>query len=124
AVAARRASRSGLRVVLVPARPLAQGELRRGIDGREVERERAALARRALEVDLAAEEAGDLAGDREAEAGAAVVPRHRAVGLLEGLEDHLLLVLGDPDAGVPHREPDDPVGFAEPLGVQGLVLGG
>src|SRR5690606_41289786 len=58
AVAARRASRSGLRVVLVPARPLAQGELRRGIDGREVERERAALARRALEVDLAAEEAG------------------------------------------------------------------
>ena len=46
----------------------------------------------ALDVDLAAEQARDLAADREAQAGAAVLAAGRAVGLLERLEDQLLLV--------------------------------
>ena len=50
--------------------------------------------------DLAAEKPRDLAADREAEAGAAVLAARGAVGLLEGLEDDALLVLGDADAGV------------------------
>ena len=67
---------------------------------REVERERAPLPGRAREPDLAAEQAGDLAADRQAEARAAVLPARAAVGLLEGLEDDLLLVSGNADAGV------------------------
>src|SRR5690606_16048496 len=59
---------------------------------RQVERERAALPRGARQADLAAEELGELAADREAEARAAVLARGRAVGLLERLEDDLLLV--------------------------------
>ena len=43
------------------------------VDQRQVEGEGAALARRALEPDLAAEQAGDLAADRQAQAGAAVL---------------------------------------------------
>jgi hypothetical protein len=38
-------------------------------------------------VDLAAEQAGDLSADREAETGSAVAPARRPVGLLERLED-------------------------------------
>ena len=52
------------------------------------------------DVDLAAEQARDLAGDREPEPRAAVAARRRPVGLLERLEDQLQLVVGDPDAGV------------------------
>src|SRR5439155_887031 len=48
--------------------PVAIG--RRLVGQRQVEREGAALAGRALDPDFAAEEAGDLAADREAEAGA------------------------------------------------------
>ena len=58
----------------------------------QVQRERAALARRALEADLAAEQARELAADREAETGAAVLAAGAAVGLLERLEDELLLL--------------------------------
>ena len=43
-------------------------------------------------------------GDGQAQAGAAVLPRGRGVRLLEGLEDPLLLVGRDADAGVAHRE--------------------
>ncbi len=45
---------------------------------RQEQRERAALPDRALEAQLAAEEAGDLATDREAKAGAAVLARRAA----------------------------------------------
>ena len=54
----------------------------------------------AVDAQVAAEQAGDLAADREAEAGAAVLAAGRAVGLLERLEDQPLLVLRDADAGV------------------------
>src|SRR5439155_25925346 len=42
--------------------------------------------------------------DRKAEARAAELPRLRAVGLDEGIEDHVLLARLDPDAGVAHGE--------------------
>ena len=73
---------------------------RRRVHRREEEREGAALARRALGADLAAEQARDLAADREPEAGAAVAAARRAVGLLERLEDQPQLVGRDADAGV------------------------
>ena len=60
-----------------------------------------------VEPDLAAEQPGDLAADGEAEARAAVLAARAAVGLLEGLEDDLLLVAGDADARVGDRERDD-----------------
>ena len=49
-----------------------------------------------VEPDLAAEQPRQLAADRQAEAGAAVLAAGRAVGLLERLEDDLLLVGGMP----------------------------
>ena len=38
--------------------------------------------------------------DRQPQAGAAVMPTDRSIDLLEGLENALLLILGDPDAAV------------------------
>ena len=52
------------------------------------------------QADLAAEQPGDLAADRQAQARAAVLAAGAAVGLLERLEDDLLLVRRDADAGV------------------------
>ena len=46
----------------------------------------------------------ELAGDREAEAGAAVAPGRGAVGLGEGLEEPRLRLGGDADAGVADLE--------------------
>jgi hypothetical protein len=77
------------------------------VDRRQEQRERAALAGVALDAQVATEEARDLATDREAEPGAAVLAARRAVGLLECLEDQALLVLRDADAGVGHRERED-----------------
>src|SRR5207245_3851632 len=72
----------------------------------QVEGERAPLSRLALHHDLAAEQAGDLARDGKAQAGAAVLAAGGPVRLLERLEDDLLLVAGDADARVGHREPE------------------
>ena len=72
-----------------------------------------AFARPRPHLQLAAEQPRDLAADREAEAGAAIFAAGRAVGLLEGLEDQLLLVLGDADAGVGDRDLDRPVDVAQ-----------
>ena len=55
-------------------------------------------------VDRAAEQARQLARDRKAEPGAAVLAADGAVGLAEGLEDRLLLLVGDADAGVGHGQ--------------------
>src|SRR5262249_18591723 len=70
------------------------------------EREGAALAGLAVNVDLATHHLAQPGRDAETEAGSAVSPRRRTVGLLEGLEDGRLLVLGDPDSGIPHGEAD------------------
>ena len=86
-------------------RPTAGPAVRRGrllghVGLGQVERERAPLARRADQADLAAQQPGDLAADRQAQPRAAVLPARAAVGLLERLEDDLLLVRRDADARV------------------------
>src|SRR6185369_5130165 len=76
----------------------------RAVALRQVQREGRALRRRADKADLTAEQTRELAADGQAQASAAVLARGRSVGLLEGLEDDLLLVARDADAGVRHRE--------------------
>src|SRR5262245_52679707 len=51
-------------------------------------------------MDFAAEQVRQLSADREPQAGAAVFAAGAGVGLHEGLENDLLLVLCDADAGV------------------------
>src|SRR5207245_3773597 len=72
----------------------------------QVQGERAPLARLALHLDLAAEQAGDLARDGKAQSGAAVLAAGGPVGLLERFEDDLLLVPGVADARVGHGDPE------------------
>ena len=90
-----------------------RGPGRSDILERQVERERAALARRAVQLDLAAEQIGKLAADRQAEAGAAILAAGAGVGLLERLEDDLLLLGGNADAGIGDLEGDDGGGLAQ-----------
>mmetsp|Transcript_15772 Transcript_15772/g.43678 ORF Transcript_15772/g.43678 Transcript_15772/m.43678 type:complete len:281 (+) Transcript_15772:1423-2265(+) len=66
--------------------------------------EHRALARRAAQADLAAHQRGQLAADGQAQAGAAITPRRRFVGLRERLEQALLLVERDARAGVGHLD--------------------
>ena len=54
----------------------------------------------------AAQQAHKLAGDRKAQAGAAIFAADRAIGLAEGLEHALLLFLRYADAGVGHAKRD------------------
>ena len=101
------------RVGRLPRRRAARALARAATIGlRQVEREHAARARRADQPDLAAEQLGELARDGQAQAGAAVLAAGRAVGLLERLEDDLLLVGRDADAGVAHLEGDHALGCA------------
>ena len=72
----------------------------------ELEPERAAAARLALGADRSAHQLDQLAGDREAEAGAAVVARRRGVGLRERLEHAVERSRVDADAGVGDLEAD------------------
>ena len=58
----------------------------------------------AVQADFAAQQTRQLPRDGQPQAGAAVFAAGGAVGLLEGLEDQLLLVLGDAHAGVGDRE--------------------
>jgi len=74
--------------------------------------------------DLAAEQPGDLPADGEAQPRAAVLPARPGVGLLERLEDHLQLVVGDADARVGDRERQHPAGAAEHRVVGGPAAGG
>ena len=78
-----------------------------GVMQRQVQREDAALAVHARQLDLAAEQHRQLAADGQAEAGAAVLARRAGIGLLEGLEDQALLFGRDADAGVLHGEGHD-----------------
>ena len=64
------------------------------------EEERRALARRALDRQVAAHQARQPPADHEPEARAAVLPGRRAVGLRERLEQPRLLLRGNADAGV------------------------
>ena len=93
---------------------LAGGDARAGPRGRradiglgQVEGEGAAQPGHAAQLDLTAQQAGQLAADRQAEAGAAVLAAGAGVGLLECLEDDPLFFLRDADAGVRHLERHD-----------------
>src|SRR5208283_3879217 len=61
-------------------------------------------SRRAAEPNLTAEQAREFAADGESETGAAVLAAHAAVGLLERLENDLLLVGRNTDSGIADRE--------------------
>src|SRR5688572_19826084 len=69
------------------------GELRR-------EPERGSLAEVAVHPDVAAHLLHELATDRETQARAAVLPRGRAIGLDEGIEEFRLHLWGDADAAI------------------------
>src|SRR5262249_11382471 len=71
---------------------------------RQIEREARAYARRTAQVDLAAEQVRQLATDRKPETGATILTAGAGVRLHEGLEDHLLLLERDADAGIRHLE--------------------
>ena len=78
-----------------------------GRDERQVDGEDAAHAGFALKPDLASEQPRELAADRQAEAGAAVLAARGAICLRKRLEDRLLLVERDADSGVDDAESDD-----------------
>ena len=84
--------------------PLDAGRLAdraRRVDLRQIERERAALARAGSTRRISPpSKPRQLAADGQAQAGAAVLAAGAAVGLLERLEDDLLLVRRNADAGV------------------------
>ena len=71
---------------------------------RQREVERAAPADLALEPDLPAHHLDQAGRDRQAQPGAAVLAGRRGVGLGERLEEPLLLLGGDADAGVADGE--------------------
>src|SRR5262245_46892148 len=80
---------------------------------RQIERERAALIRRAAEPDLAAEESRQLSADRQAKSGAAVLSARASIGLLECFENNLLLLRRNSDARVAHRERNHRLGAVQ-----------
>ena len=68
--------------------------------GLDLGAEAGAVARHAGEAQPTAHHLGQLPGDRETEPGAAIAPRHRIVGLGEGLEEIFLGTFGNADAGI------------------------
>src|SRR5258706_172586 len=74
---------------------------------REIECEGTSLSDRTGQADLAAQQAGDLAANGQTQTRAAVTPAGAPVGLLERLEDALLLLRSDTDAGIADGERDD-----------------
>ena len=81
--------------------------VRADIGQRQIERERAALARRAEQADFAAQQRRQFAGDGQAQARAAVFAAGAGVGLLERLEDQLLFFRRDADARVADGKGND-----------------
>src|ERR1700674_1772974 len=72
---------------------------------RELDREGGPLVRGALEVDRAAVQLHQLLGQGQPEPGARVLPVTGALDLVEGAEDLVLDILGDPDTTVLDRDP-------------------
>ena len=68
------------------------------------EGERTSDAHGAFNRDLAAEQGCDFAADRKAQTRAAELARRSHVGLLERLEDHVVFILRNADAGIGHRK--------------------
>ena len=78
-----------------------------GQTDRQQERERRSLAGNTLHPDLTPEKPGEVPADGKPQSGAAETTGGTPITLVEGLEDHLELVLGDPDTGVGDGEGDD-----------------
>ncbi len=67
-----------------------------------------------MDLEGAAHQFGELAGDRQAQAGTAIATADGAIRLGEGLEELRLLRLGQADAGVFHRQAEmGPARFAD-----------
>src|SRR5579864_9755073 len=77
---------------------------RPNIRQREVKSERAALAGCAAQLNFAAQQAGEFAADRQAQASASVLAAGAGICLLEGLEDDALLIESDSNAGIGNLE--------------------
>ena len=77
---------------------------------RQLEPEGAAARRLAVQADLAAHHLHQLPADGQTQPGAAVPPGGRGVGLGEGLEQPVLVGLGDADAGVGDLEAQHDLG--------------
>src|SRR6478672_8093494 len=73
---------------------------------RERQRERAADAGLTLDQDVAAQQTGEVPGDGESEAGAAVLAMSAAVRLPERIEDDVQLVRWNADPRITHSEGD------------------
>src|SRR2546425_561859 len=71
---------------------------------RQADGEHAALARLAQHANVAAVEAGETARERESEACALLRAGHSRVDLLKLVEDPILVLFGDADAGVGDRK--------------------
>ena len=87
--------------------------VRASIAQRQVEGERAALPCTLVRLDFAPQQHRQLAADRQAETGAAILARGAGVGLLECLEDQPLLLGRDADSGVLDGERDDLLRLAQ-----------
>ena len=73
---------------------------------RQFQPERAADARLALQLDPAPHQACQLAADRQSQPRSPVTATVAVIGLSEALEDRLLAMLGNADAGIPHGHAD------------------
>src|SRR6266566_1201520 len=71
---------------------------------RQVKREDTALAGRAGQANLPAEQPRDFPANRQAEARAAVFAAGAAIGLLEGFKDELLFLRRNADSRITDRE--------------------
>src|SRR6185437_6041186 len=91
---------------------------------RQVQREGAAAAVDTAQANLTAEQMGELAADGESQPRAAVFSRRASIGLLEGLEDDLLLLRRDADTGVADGKLDDRRRLAEDGMLCGPASGG
>ena len=79
---------------------------RADIFDRQIEREGAAAAGHAAQMNFAAEEVGEFAADGEPKPSTAILAAGAGIGLLERFKDDLLLLERNADAGVGHFEGD------------------
>src|SRR5689334_20952722 len=81
------------------------------VAGGDAHRENGARAERTRQRELAAEELGQLARERQSQSGARGAPLERALELGELLEDALLVLGSNADAGIGDHEGDPTVGL-------------
>src|SRR5262249_42788530 len=94
-----------------------------GVSYRQIKGKCAADARCAAQLNFAAQQVRKLAADRESQAGTAIFAAGAGIGLLERLEDDLLLFGGGVDAGVGDPEGADSLPLAEDRVCRGPAAG-